>query len=74
MGGRAKRRDGGMCMRATDQRVSAVRRRTMCEVNKSGGRLLNVLRIEIDDVRSKAVFCTMKSEAETNWEGEATSG
>ncbi len=45
-----------------------------CEANKSSERVLNQLRSEISDVRSKAVFCTIKGEAVTKWEVEATLG
>ncbi len=64
-----------MCIRAAYyQGIGAARRRMTCEANKSSERVLNQLRSEISDVRSKAVFCTIKGEAVTKWEVEATLG
>ncbi len=54
--------------------MSEVRRRTKCEVNKNNMRVPNAWRSEIDDVRSEAAFCTMKSEPGTKQEVEATLG
>ena len=43
--------------------MSAVRRRTTCEANKSGGRVLNEIRIEIGDDGSDVRLYRTKYEA-----------
>ena len=60
-------------MRVTDQRARAVWRRTTCEVNKNNMRVLNAWRSEIDDEGGEMGVHSTTSEAETNWEVEATS-
>ena len=72
MGACMKRRDDGMCMRAADQRRGAVRRRTTCEANKSGGRVLDELCGESDDVRGKVRLYTANYETVAEWNATAT--
>ena len=61
-----------MCIGARDQQVSAVRRWPTCEVNKSGGCVLNKLRSDIDGEESEAWPYAANHEKAAEWKATAT--